>query len=198
MADNSFDMKNKRTFFSLKKILGSAVALLTVTFCISFAPADPAGMTFDEIENYVYKIDLLKTKKQLTVYNHTDTIQWGSITGYWHKDNLVLIDMQLNTELETTAYYIGDKVCRVISKKHLTNWDAYERDHGAEAFDASKLTYTDEYRDYTFGKTLVTRELKDQKIVIQETVPAAEVGVADVLREAAANMRTFMEDVSSK
>lgn len=193
-----------KSFLPNGKAFRFALTACAVLLCLSFrmerssaAASDPGRLSMEEIERYVQKCDLLKSRKQLIKYSHRDMTSWGSVEGYWNRNDLAIIETAYHAELgytSQTVYWMEGKVCRIVLKAHTANWSEYERDHGEEEFDASKVTFTDTYRDHTFGKGLVSSMLNGK-----EMIPFAAGGEEiSAMLEDAGRMRRFLEEASSK
>lgn len=169
------------------------------TFCFSEgnAPVKPKTLTFQKVEQYVQKIDLLKSKRQLTRYAHPEMTAWGSLTGYWDKEGLVMLHSLYNAEKgfrEITVYYYKEEICRIVCNDHVANWEQYEREHGNEEFDLSKLTYTDKLYDYTAATELVYRISDGKTFVHSKLDPDAYAKLV----ASAGEMKQFIEEEASK
>ncbi len=156
----------------------------------------PKVLTFEEVEAYVQKIDLLKEKKQLTKYEYRDMTAWGSLTGYWDKNGLVVVHSRYNAEAgfrECTVYYYKEEICRIVCNDHMANWGQYDEEHGDEPFDMSKLTYTDKLYDYTSGTELIYREFDGSKMVNAK----ADSTLYNELVVQAGKMQLFIEEAAN-
>lgn len=124
-----------------------------------------------EIEKYATSIDKLRVENKLVkIFYPNMSGCGGGLNGYYHNNNLVLIDATYGAELgfsSRTIYIDQDKFLKIMYREYFAEWGKYEENYPHDKFeyDPTKMTYTDTVYSITLTNTTVFHKKAGNKII---------------------------------